>query len=87
MNVEYNNTFIKHYRKRISFDPSLVSQFDERVLLFSKDMQNPILKDHVLRGKKAKMRAFSITGDIRIIYQLIGNTAYFLDIGSHNQVY
>lgn len=87
MNIKYNGIFIKHYRKRIVFNPSLVSQFDERVCIFLKNPHDPVLKSHMLKGKKSGFRSFSITGDMRVIYQLIGNTIYFFDIGTHNQVY
>lgn len=35
----------------------------------------------------AGKRAFWITGDIRVVYRVRGDTVYFLDIGTHNQVY
>lgn len=87
MKIEYNKTFIKNYKKRISSNPSLVDQFQKRTKLFVNDRQNPVLKDHALKGKMTKMRVFSITGDIRIVYTIFNNTIYFFDIGTHNQVY
>jgi len=47
-----------------------------------------LLKDHPLTGKKQGLRAFSITGDVRIVYHFVSDDfVEFLDIGSHNQVY
>lgn len=87
MIIEYNKTFLKNYKKRISSNLSLVDHFQKRIKLFISDRKNPILKDHALKGKMTKMRAFSITGDIRVIYTIFNDTIYFFDIGTHNQVY
>ena len=49
---------------------------------------HPLLKNHPLTGAKRELRSFSVTGDVRIVYQLSGDDdAIFFDIGSHNQVY
>ncbi len=47
-----------------------------------------MIYDHQLIGQKQNFRSFSITGDIRLVYQYVGeNTVLFFDIGSRNQVY
>jgi len=47
-----------------------------------------LLQDHRLSGAKKDLRAFSITGDIHIVYLPISDIeVIFMDIGSHNQVY
>lgn len=87
MKVEFTHKFIKIFRKRFFHQIKLSKKFDERTILFSSDQSNPILKDHALAGNLKGFRSFSITGDIRVIYYIKGNIAYFVDIGSHNQVY
>lgn len=87
MRIHYHKNFIKSYKKRISTNSSLASKFKERLDLFIKDQANPILKDHALKGKKFSYRAFSITGDIRVIYEKVDGDILLCDIGSHNQVY
>ena len=59
----------------------------ERTRLFEKNPNSPLLKNHPLRGDKLGLRSFSISGDIRVIYYVKDNVAYFVDIGTHNQVY
>ncbi len=59
----------------------------ERVNLFKKDWINLVLKDHGLTGRMQGLRAFSIAGDIRVVYVETESYFEFLDIGSHNQVY
>lgn len=88
MKTELHAQFIKSYNKRIARDAKLVKKVSERLKLFKQDRTNPILKDHELSGKKSQLRAFWITGDIRIVYLPVSqNEIIFIDIGSHNQVY
>lgn len=87
MKIEFTHDFIKIYKKRFSSLPQFRNQFDKRAKLFEKNPTNPILKDHHLSGKMKGYRAFSVSGDIRVVYCIKGIVAYFIDIGTHNQVY
>lgn len=87
MTVYYHKHFTKAFKTRISNNPSLVRQFEERLELFIKEPTNPLLKDHALRGSKIGYRSFSITGDIRLIYEKVEDGISLYDIGTHNQVY
>ncbi|MEI7579014.1 MAG: type II toxin-antitoxin system YafQ family toxin [bacterium] len=70
---------------------SRIGKLKERILirinLFLADRSNPILRDHSLQGRFKNFRAFSITGDVRIIYREYPHHFLFIDIGTHNQVY
>jgi mRNA-degrading endonuclease YafQ of YafQ-DinJ toxin-antitoxin module len=86
--IQYSRNFLKSFRKRILPDSKLSTQFDKRILLFIRNPNHPLLRKHLLTGSKKGLFAFSITGDIRVIYmQEITGECTFLDIGSHNQVY
>jgi addiction module RelE/StbE family toxin len=88
MIIEYHPSFKKSYKKRIARNERLVVKIEERLDLFISNPHHPILKNHVLQGKKTDFRAFSVTGDIRIVYLSISsNHVLLLDIGSHTQVY
>lgn len=87
MRVKYHKSFVKNYNKRFGGNKKIKEQYKKRLQLFIKDPQNPILKNHRLIGRKLSLRTFSVTGDVRVIYYQKGNTAYFLDIGTHSQVY
>lgn len=80
-------TFRKHFAKRIANSPSLRKKFDARLILFFDNSSNPLLNDHPLKGDQSGRRAFSVTGDVRVVYRKTDDTITFLDIGSHNQVY
>ncbi|MCL5784441.1 MAG: type II toxin-antitoxin system mRNA interferase toxin, RelE/StbE family [Patescibacteria group bacterium] len=87
MKISYHKNFLKHYQTRILPNSKLIAQFKQRLELFLKNPQDPLLKDHLLIGNKSSYRAFSITGDIRVIYQTTKDGVLLYDIGSHNQVY
>jgi len=85
--VVYSKQFSKHFAKRILNNESLEKSFVKAVELFLKDRNLSQLHNHKLRGSKKGLRAFSITGDMRIIYREYEQYYLFVDIGTHNQVY
>jgi addiction module RelE/StbE family toxin len=88
MRVNLDPRFKKSYKNRIVNNKNLVQQTKERINLFKVDYKNPILKDHKLTGAKKELRAFSVTGDTRILYIPVSEKeVIFIDIGSHKQVY
>ena len=88
MTVHKHPTFTKHYRKRIFPSLKLKKQLEERIELFLINPKSPLLSDHPLKGDKTGKRAFSVTGDIRVIYAgSVDSEILLLDIGTHNQVY
>ena len=86
--ISFSKTFLKHFKKRITPSKKISNQFNNRILLFSQNPQHPLLKDHMLIGSKEGLRAFSVSGDIRVVYriEIIGEYT-LLDIGTHSQVY
>ena len=87
MIIRRHRQFIKNYKKRILPNSQLDKRFEERLELFHQDRQNPLLKNHKLIGSMEGLRAFSVTGDIKVVYRAIGEIIELYDIGSHNQVY
>lgn len=87
MKVEFKHAFIKTFHKRFDHHPNIQKRFNERFQMFVYNSSNPLLGDHPLKGSKSRYRAFSVTGDIRVVYVIHCGAAYFLDIGTHNQVY
>lgn len=88
LTVKFTRNFLKSYGNRIKQNKKLRFQFEKRVELFKLDRNNSLLKDHGLVGREQGQRSFSITGDIRVIYYFeTEEIIWFIDIGSHNQVY
>lgn len=87
MIIRRHRQFLKNYKKRILPYRNLDKKFEERLNLFIHDSKNPKLKDHKLIGSLIGLRAFSLTGDIRVVYRVVERIVELYDIGSHNQVY
>ncbi len=79
--------FEKSFQSRISPNPKLKNQFQARLKLFMEGIRDYPLDDHPLVGTMKGLRAFSVGGDLRVVYRETGKHYEFLDIGSHNQVY
>lgn len=88
MEIRKTKTFEKNCLKRITAGSQTEKRLRERIAQFMADRRNPILHDHALVGQEKELRAFWVTGDIRIVYyQLSDEIFVFADIGTHNQVY
>lgn len=86
MKVKHAKKFLKHFDalpRKIQL-AALV-----RIELFLQNRNQALLRDHALSGNLTGKRAFSVTGDYRIIYEeRAGELIFlFLDIGTHAQVY
>ena len=87
MQIKYHKQFSKNFKKRIASNPKLITQFRTRLNLFIENPNDSLLKEHKLIGKLSTYRAFSITGNIRVVYKIVNNDLWFYDIGTHDQVY
>ncbi|PIZ62886.1 hypothetical protein COY17_01690 [Candidatus Saccharibacteria bacterium CG_4_10_14_0_2_um_filter_52_9] len=85
--IKLSDLFKENYANRIALDPALVKPFDKRLTLFKQDRTIPELNDHNLDWEMQGLRAFSITKDIRVIYEETEDSYIFRDIGTHSQVY
>ncbi len=85
--IDLHRKFEKNFARRILHDRKLLKAYDERFLLFARGHRGTPLNDHALTGTLVGKRSFSITGDIRVIYEETDDTITFLDIGTHSQLY
>lgn len=85
LKADYHKNFKKDYKK---LTKAVQGSFRDRFILFLRNPQDLTLKDHALKGLLNGKRAFSVTGDVRVIYRFIDkDTLILLRIGTHNQVY
>lgn len=77
--------FEKEFKK---LPKNMKAKFRERLLLFLKNPSEPVLRDHSLIGLLQGKRAFSVAGDMRVVYRYLDkNIVLLLRVGAHNQVY
>jgi len=72
----------------LRLDPELKEEIDQRIRWFQKNPHDTRLGNHKLTQRMLGKWAFSITDDIRIVYEWLGETTVrFLAIGGHKKVY
>jgi mRNA-degrading endonuclease YafQ of YafQ-DinJ toxin-antitoxin module len=87
MALYYKDSFKKSYNKRFKENTKIKAVIATRIAIFLENKNNPLLRNHALKGVRKGYYAFSVTGDIRIIYYEYEGNHYLVDIGTHNQVY
>jgi addiction module RelE/StbE family toxin len=85
MTIFFHKNFSKNYKK---LSETVRKQFKHRLMLFVENPFHPLLNNHVLHGEWQNFRSINITGNIRAIYQPIGDyTAEFVIIDTHSNLY
>ncbi len=78
-------------KKLKKLDVRIRNRFKEKILLFSKNPNDPELNNHSLKREYQGLRSIDITNDYRVVYEemTIGeNTvAYFSLLGTHKELY
>ncbi len=85
MEVIITTRFKKQFEK---LPTKIKNQFQQRLEIFLNKPDYSILQTHRLKGNLIGLRAFSVTGDYRVIYQMINlNTIKLVNIGTHSQLF
>jgi len=83
--VRYSKQFVKQLAKQ---PQKIQSSFYIRVDIFIENPFDPVLRNHALQGKLKGFYSINITGDIRVLYEVIGDEIYLYQmIGTHSQLY
>ena len=85
--IEFTKQFQKRLKQRYGHQPKVLARLQRHLALFSKGIRKEPINDHPLTGQLKGFRAFSVGGDVRVVYQETEDCYLLLDIGSHNQVY
>lgn len=85
MIIRYSKQFIKQLAKQ----PTKVQKaFYARITIFEENPHEPLLRNHALKGSLKGFYSIRITGDVRAIYEIIGDEVYLYQmIGTHAQLY
>lgn len=88
VNVKCTGNYYLDLQQLLFTQPQLKQKIDNAVILFLKNPDDTRVLNHVLKDRIEDKWAFSITNDVRIVYEWMGkNTVRFLAIGGHNKVY
>lgn len=86
--ILYAGSFYKDLQDLLLQDSHQEESLDLCVKRFQKNPDDTRIKSHNLTGKMAGKCAFSVTGDLRIIYEWLGDsTVRFPAIGTHREIY
>jgi len=82
MKIDFSSGFKKSYKKLLARRPDSAIIILEKILLFSQDPRNPVLKLHKLKGELKEVWS------LRILVEFPEeNVAYFMVIGTYDEVY
>ncbi len=89
----YELVFTKYYEKRakkfFQKNPQLKERYRKILYLLKKDPYYPSLRLHKLKGDKNEFYSVSLDMKYRIIldFVIIDKKIFFIDIGTHDDVY
>ena len=85
MIIETTKNFDKQYSK---LNEKTKALFKNRITIFKDNPFDSRLRNHALKGRYLGYRSIDITGDVRALYTVKGNSIIIFGfIGSHGQLY
>nr|WP_254923712.1 type II toxin-antitoxin system mRNA interferase toxin, RelE/StbE family [Pseudanabaena sp. SR411] len=93
MQVVWSNGFKRSFKKITKKNPQLTEPIVKALKLVGDDPFTPLLKSHKLGGNLAGLWSCSVAYDCRIVFrfsedeELVEMVIFWVDIGSHDEVY
>jgi len=84
MDAYLHHSFVKKFKK---LPPKIKVRFAERLDLFIANPTDVTLNNHSVEKVFPDCRSINITGDYRAIFKVEGDTAIFITIGTHPELY
>jgi mRNA-degrading endonuclease YafQ of YafQ-DinJ toxin-antitoxin module len=84
MRVRASSRFLRRAKKLRDPQASMLRAALRR---FAADPRDPLLRTHKLKGELADYWAFSVDDDLRVLFRWDGDVAFFVNLGSHDEVY
>lgn len=85
--VSFSDKLILKLFKIKNKDIKFTHLIEKKLILFKNDIYHPSLRRHKLSGELDNLWSISINKSIRMVYLELENEFYFVDIGTHDQVY
>lgn len=87
MRIKFSPEVDKELKKIKQKNLQLAQRIEKQLTLFRKNPKHSSLRLHKLTGSLSNLWSISITRSIRMVYVKEDDEAYFIDIGTHDQVY
>ncbi len=88
MKAKFSPTVAQKLIKLHKKDPGLIKKIKKQIALFESNTIHPSLRTHKLSGNYVNRWSISVNKSIRMIYLIFpDDIAYFVDLGTHDEVY
>ena len=87
MQIQFSEEVDHELKKIKQKDQLLTKRIEKQLVLFQENPRHPSLRLHKLSGELSELWSISISKSIRMVYIQDEDIAYFVDIGSHDEVY
>jgi addiction module RelE/StbE family toxin len=85
MTIRYSKKFRKQYQK---LTPKLQQKTTDAIKLWSQKPNDKSLRLHKLSGKMSRFHIIDVTGDLRVLYEIVNDEVYLYQmISTHSQLY
>ena len=86
--VSYSTSFKRSFKRKIVAGSERETRLRSKIALFMNDPFDSALKTHKLSGRLKGYWSFSLEYDLRVIFYFEdAETAVFVDLGTHKEVY
>ena len=88
MRIKFSHDVIRELAKIKRRNKKLSEKIEKQLILFQKNPKHPSLKTHKLTGNLTNRWSISINRGLRMVYLVLDkDIAYFVDLGTHDEVY
>lgn len=88
MHIQLSSDLIEELKKRKQKDKQLIVKVEKQLALFAANPKHPSLRTHKLTGNLDQRFSISVDKSIRMVYIILErDSAYFIALGTHDQIY
>ena len=88
MKTFFSSSFDRKLETLYKSNPKLLPKIAKQIKIFQFDPNYPSLRNHKLSGSLSSVWSISVDMKFRMLYTVRSDgSAYFFDIGTHNEVY
>ena len=87
MQIQFSEEVDRELNKIKQKDQLLIKRIEKQLALFQENPRHPSLRLHKLSGGLNELWSISISKGIRMVYIQDEDMAYFVDLGTHDEVY
>jgi len=84
----WDSSFVRILKKWQKKHPDLIKVLENRLMLFTENPFDPVLRTHRLSGNLKDYWALYVTYEYRLVFKFIStNKVLLIDLGTHDEVY